>query len=70
MHICGYICCGCLTIAFMIGTRLFDDIVMRVIRYVLYLFVWICVIVVGCLVNGSSRTRPLTCGKGEELKTI
>jgi len=50
----------------MIRTRLFGDVVMHVIRYVLCLFVWICVIVVVCLVNGSSRPRPL---KGGELKT-
>jgi len=66
MHTCGYVCYGCLTITFMIRTRLFGDVVMHVIRYVLCLFVWICVIVVVCLVNGSSRPRPL---KGGELKT-
>jgi len=54
-------------IAFMRGTRLFGDVVMHVIRYVVYLSE--CVIVVDCSVNGSSRPRPLICGKGGKLKT-
>ena len=66
MHICGYICYGFLTIAYMIGTHLFGNVVMRAIRYVLCLFIWICVIVIICLVNGSRRPRPLTCGKEGE----
>ena len=66
-------------IVYVIGTRLLNDVVMYSICYFICRFIWMSIIdfcrVIGvllciCYVSYSSRPRPLTCGKGGELKRL
>jgi len=57
MHIVDILILWLLTITYMIGTRLYGNVVMHAICYVLYLFIWISIIDVCWLMGVVDLSR-------------